>query len=247
MNTLGHPYVAYKVFGRMNKFIAAGSFINDLVPFVPDSVFDFQEIHEGGEKLLGYLGQKHPEKKDLALAMLAHGTTYGADKFSKDLEIKYESYRKELVALIMQATPNLAYDVVSKYRFHNFLWWGIDAHILESEPKFVNDLGVNLNSIEVEEVSELLAECFHKKTRDVVRMLNFLLDSFNSENLASINGLATIWKNVARGLPEKDDVNIQKTSEVFRFCATIVQDDWKTILADVIYEVRTNLSKFEKF
>ena len=54
MNVLGHPYVAYRVFGRLDEWIVAGSWLPDLVPFVPDSVFEFEEIHESGERFLKF-------------------------------------------------------------------------------------------------------------------------------------------------------------------------------------------------
>ncbi len=34
-----------------------GSYLPDIVPFVPNSVFEFEEIHEGGEKFLDFLDQ----------------------------------------------------------------------------------------------------------------------------------------------------------------------------------------------
>lgn len=37
MNVLGHSYVAYKVLDRLDKWVVAGSWLPDLVPFVPET------------------------------------------------------------------------------------------------------------------------------------------------------------------------------------------------------------------
>lgn len=60
MNVIGHPYIASKVFGRLTEDLVLGSFISDIVPFVPSSVFEFEEIHEGGEKFLELIFPKQP-------------------------------------------------------------------------------------------------------------------------------------------------------------------------------------------
>lgn len=39
MNILGHPYVAYKVAGRLNKYLVAGAHLPDMALFVPSRFF----------------------------------------------------------------------------------------------------------------------------------------------------------------------------------------------------------------
>lgn len=244
MNVLGHPYIAWKVFEDFNEDHLAGSWLPDLSPFVPNSVFEFEEIHEGGEKFWHFLQQNYPDRQGLALGMLSHGVTYGADKFSRMLESRYESHRKRLTELILQSTPNITEEVASKYRFHNFLWWGIDVQILENALKFKEILTTLIPKVRVEEITHLIAKCFEKPETEVRRMLDWLFTPVALDNLTSIEGLARGWRVVARGLPEKDDVNIKKTVAAFKFCAQLMENDWQEIVDKVAIDVRINLLKF---
>ncbi|MCG2686187.1 hypothetical protein L6258_02355, partial [Candidatus Parcubacteria bacterium] len=104
MNILGHPYVADESVGPLDKWLLTGSYLPDLVPFVPNSVFKFEEIHEGGERFLQFLDEHAPDKRNLALGMLTHGVKYGADKFSRDIEEQFEESREDLAKKIAAAS-----------------------------------------------------------------------------------------------------------------------------------------------
>jgi len=134
MNLIGHPYIAGKLFKSLNWYHIAGSYLPDIVPFVTTTTFSFEEIHEGGEKLYRYLIDEDPTAIGLAQGMLAHGVTYGADKFSRSLENRFAGQRRKIVDLILAATPNLTRQQADQSRFHNFLWWGIDVLIMKNEP-----------------------------------------------------------------------------------------------------------------
>lgn len=244
MNYLGHPFVAYKVTNNLDEYLIAGSYIPDFVPFVPNSVFAFEEIHEGGEKLLNYLDKTRPEKRNLALGVMAHGVTYGADKFSRYVENKYESFRPELIEKILECTPNLKPGAEVAGRFHNFLWWGVDVCILREEESFMKNFGNLLSKIDIKEISNILAGCYRKDKKEVERMTNFMFEEINKENSGSVEGLVKIWAHIASGLPEKDEVNIEKTVEVFDYCASIVKDDWKDIVSMVVNQVKANMHEF---
>jgi len=260
VNILGHPYVADKSIGPLDKWLLTGSYLPDLVPFVPDSVFEFEEIHEGGERFLRFLDRHDPEKRNLALGMLTHGTKFGADKFSPDIEKRFEKNREDLAKKIAAAS-GISIEVARGGRFHNFLWWGVDVQILRHEKEFMERLCKVLPQINIAQTSTLLASCFEKEEPEVRRMLTYLFKPMVVENLTSVTGLARIWKEIAKGLPEHtsvtglariwkeiakglpehDRVNIEATSTVFEDCANLLENDWRKILDRVTTEVRSNL------
>ena len=244
MNVLGHPFVAYKVLGDLNKWIVAGSWLPDLVPFVPDSVFEFEEIHEGGERFLRFLDQHYPDKRGLALGMLTHSVKFGADKFSRDIEKRFESVREKLAQMISESA-GVSLEVAYKGWFHNYLWWGVDIQILRHEKEFVQRMTTTVPQIDIAEISGLLATCLSKEESDVRRMLDWVFEPLTPENLSTVRGLARIWKKAVVGLPEQSRVDVGKTVEVFNFCADLLKDDWRDILEEVIKEVGKNVERFK--
>lgn len=240
MNVIGHPYVAFKALGRLTEDLVLGSYLPDIVPFVPNSVFEFREIHEGGKKFLDFLDKRRPEKRDLALGMLCHGDEFGADKFSKRIEERFEDQREELAERIAEASK-ISLEVASRARFRNFLWWGVDVQILKHRREFVEDLAEKVSELNIFEAAKLLAKCFGKNEADVVRDISFLLKPLTSERLLSVRGLVEIWKDMVAGLPEKDQVDVEKTKEIFENCAELVESSWEQVVKDTITEVRGNL------
>jgi len=56
--------------------------------------------------------------------------------------------------------------------------------------------------------------------------------------------LVEIWKEVATGLLEKDQVDIAKTEKLFADCAALVVEDcWNRVLFEVVTAVRSGLLK----
>jgi len=245
VNILGHPYVADKSIWPLDKWLLTGSYLPDLVPFVPDSVFEFEEIHEGGERFLQFLDQHDPEKRNLALGMLTHGTEFGADKFSPDIENRFEKNREDLAKKIAEAS-GVSIEVARGGRFHNFLWWGVDVQILRHEKEFMERLCGIVPQIDIPQTSTLLASCFEKEEAEVRRMLTRLFKPMVVENLTSVTGLAKIWKEIAKGLPEHDQVDVEATTTVFEDCANLLENDWRKILDRVTTEVRSNLEPFRR-
>jgi len=242
MNVIGHPYVAFKVFGRLTEDLVLGSYLPDIVPFVPDSVFEFKEIHEGGEKFLKFLDESCLERRDLALGMICHGIKFGADKFSRDIEKRFEDRREEYGKRIADAS-NISLEMASRARFHNFLWWGVDVQLLRHRREFVEDLVEKILKIDVAPVAGLLAECFDKDVSAVQRDIDFLLKPLIPERFLSVRGLMGIWEDVAVGLPEKDQIDLEKTEQLFNDCAELVEDCWERILRKIIAEVGDNLGR----
>jgi len=240
MNAIGHPYVAAKVLGRLTEDLVLGSYLPDIVPFVPKACFEFEEIHEGGKRFLDFLDNCHPERRDLALGMLCHGTEFGADRFSRDIEERFEDKREEYGKRIAKAS-SISLETASQARFHNFLWWGVDVQLLRYQRDFVEGLAGKFSQIDTSGAVALLAECFGKKVSDVSRDVSFLSRSYTPERFLSVRGLVEIWAGMAASLSQKDQVDIEETEKIFEDGARLLKDSWEDILEEVVAEVRDNI------
>ncbi len=185
----------------------------------------------------------HPEKRDLALGLLSHGVEYGADKFIKQLEGFVSGERKALLKKISQANSiSLKF---AEYRVHNFLGLGVDWLLIRNEPELVREVQQALRKINVEKVSHLLAKGFEKDEAKVGVMVETLFkEIYQPEDLASVKGLARIWARQAAGLPEKDQVDIQKAAEIIEECANLLKEKWEDYLANLVNSVKSNLKLF---
>lgn len=242
MNFLSHPYVAFKVTGRISPDLVAGSLLNDLAFFVPKPAFSFEEIHEGGEKLLSFL-KTNKQPPDLAIGVLTHSVKYGADFFSRKLEGEYENYRDEITAKILKVSPNISQEIASKSRFHNFLWWGVDVQILKHYPAFAIKVRDCLREVDLERLNKILADCFQKDPANVRKNLSFFYNPLKKNNFRTVSNLVKIWQAAASGLPEKDEVNLKAGVKLFEKCSLIVEDRWQAILEKVIFAIKKNLCR----
>lgn len=240
MNFLSHPYVAFKVAGRISPDLVAGSLLNDLAFFVPKPAFSFAEIHEGGEKLLSFL-KVNGYPPDLAIGVLTHSVKYGADFFSRKLESEYENYRDEITAKILKVSPNISQEIASKSRFHNFLWWGVDVQILKHYPAFAIKVRDCLREVDLERLNKILADCFQKDPANVRKNLSFFYNPLKKNNFRTVSNLVKIWQAAASGLPEKDEVDVKTGVKLFEECGLMVKDKWRNLLTQAIIQIRNNL------
>lgn len=247
MNTLGHPYVAYKVTGRINPYLVAGSHIPDLVPFVPDSVFSFEEIHESPDKFLKFLDEKYPDKRDLALGMMSHSMKFGADKLSHTVEGWFLENRQPLrqkMANDIVACSKISFEAANTGRMHNYIWNGVDVYLLRHESDFVRQLKSNYQQVDFAEVATLLAEGFGKDRREVGRMVDGYFSSFNPDDYTSVAGLVRVWRSYLAKLPQGDDVDLEKTQALFEKIYHLFEDRWEEVLELVIDDVRKRMEPF---
>jgi hypothetical protein len=240
MNIFGHSYVATRAVKGNNQLLIAGSLLPELSPFVANSPFTWEEIHEGGEKLLSFCRKEYPEMIDLAWGVLSHSAEYGADKFNKEIENYAGRNRDRLLLAIAQAS---SIDTsVAASRLHNFLWWGVDVQILQNIPDFVSLVKKALSEVDIDLISKILSKAFTKNEKAVANLLRTLFkDIYRKEDLDSVEGLARVWSRQARGLPEGDIVDTQKAALVFNDCAEILKDSWETVLEKVVAETKQSL------
>lgn len=243
MNFYGHSYVAFKVLGRLNNLIAAGAHIPDFVPFIPDSVFTFEEIHEGGDEFLKFLQKKHPDKADLALAMMTHSVKYGADVFNREINKWLLEGKNDLEERLIQDIMDCAQidRKATGPRMHNYLWVGMDLHIFYNNKDFVNELLEAHKKIDHDEIAKLLAEGYNKNFNDVKRMVDYMFNQVTPETFLSVEGYAKTFRDFVKGLKEGDNVDIDKAVELFEFIYNEFIDQWKGILEKIINHVSENM------
>jgi len=244
MNYLGHSWIALKSTNCNDSLLIAGSHIPDLVPFVPNSVFSFDEIHESGDLLLEYLRKNHPKSTSLALGMMSHSVKYGADQFNSQIDqmLKLdEATTNELGGLIADAS-RLSFEKGKVHRLHNFLWAGIELY-LSQDKHFLKELGALNRRVNADEVSPLLSEFFNKNFKKVNQEVNYFLNKTKKISTNEFE-LAQQWADVAAGLPEKDDVDVEKTAVLIKTIYTKFAGQWQGILNQVLSAVKANITPF---
>lgn len=247
MNFLGHAYVAYKTTGRLNQYLLAGSYLPDLVPFVPHSVFGFEEMHEGGEKLLKFLKKNSFYAQDLAIGMISHSSKLGADKFNREIENwLLEEKTKRKLALKIVGCSEVSFEVAFQWRVHNYLWAGIEIYLLRKNFQFVQKIADLYPEINNKKISLILSNCFQKEPKAVQRMVDYHFGAIDPIGLLSLNGLVKIWRKGMAGLPEKDNIDEIKTRQLFEEIYTSFENQWQGILEKVIDQTKINLENFLK-
>lgn len=243
MNILGHSYVSTHAVHGDNSLLIIGSLLPESFLFISNNPLTYEEIHEGGERLLKFLLKNYPPKRDLALGMITHSYESGADKWNKKIEKYAANQREELLRKIADASMvNLK---TTELRLHNFLWWGVDFLILKKYPQFVKEVNQTLKVVDMEEISWFLSECFGKDKKEVLKTLRTLFEKiYRAKDLTSIRGLARTWSRQAAGLPEKDRVDVRKATKLIEQAAILVEDDFRQILDSVIEDTRKNIELF---
>jgi len=247
MNILGHPYVAYKVTGKLTSDLIAGSHIPDLVPFVPNSVFSFAEIHEEGDFLYKFLKENYPEKLDLALGMMSHSVKFGADRFNNEIEewlLGDNEEKKDELAQKIASCSNVSFQIARQARIHNYLWTGVDVYLQRQKKSFVSEIVELHRAIDWEDISLVLSEAYGKRIGGIRRMIEFMVKPIKPEYLLTLSGLVKIWKSALAGLPEKDEVKEAQTKKLFEEIYFLFEDRWEGILEKVVKDTRTRMSAF---
>lgn len=243
MKILGHAYIATHAVDGNNQLLIIGSLLPEMLPYIPNDIFDYKELHEGGRKLLEYLEAHYPEKQDLALGLLSHGVELGADKFSRASEEFVAPKRESLLKKISQAEG--VSSKIAESRLHNYVGLGIDWLLVQGEPELIRNVQETLKEIDTEEISHLLAEAFGKNEAKIRVMVKTLFESiYHWEDLTSVEGLARIWARQAAGLTEGDRVDVPQVSEIIKECGDLLEGEWRSFLESTNMKVREALQAF---
>lgn len=247
MKILGHAYIATRAIEGNNQLLVVGSLLPEMLPYISNDVFEYTELHEGGERLLEYLDRHHSERRDLALGLLSHGVEFGADQSRSEVE-KFVAPKKEFLIKKISGAHEVSIKTPES-RLHNFLHsyagLGIDWLLVQNEPELIKEVQKTLKEIDTKEISHLLAEAFGKDETKVRVMVEILFKKiYRPEDFTSIEGLARTWARQAAGLPEKDKVDVPKATEIIQECANLLEGEWRRLLKFTTARVRENLRLF---
>lgn len=140
MKILGHVYVALKSVPAKNKnLLVWGSILPEMTFYIEDNPFDYEEIHEGGIRVLDFLKKEKSAWTDLALGILSHSSKFGADHFDEFKQLEQLGYVRgkdaefeQKVAEAINLTSNLP---EAQIRVHNLLDLALDLYISRTYPK----------------------------------------------------------------------------------------------------------------
>ena len=248
MNVLGHAYIAAQLSKDKSEkqLLIVGSLLPESFPFMSDMTdfpFNNEEIHEGGSTLLKYLDDYYPQKRCLALGMMAHSCQFGADGWNKEVEKYYD--KKDLGYIERIAKLSETHVGIANRRLHNFFWWIIDWRILETYPSDVEEIKQAIMNVDIEDTADLLAKGFSKDFGKVYTVVERLFRNiYQPDDFSDLRGLMKIWARQAAGLPEKDKVNVDKAVVLVEEFSGLIGDEWRSLLQVVGEKIRENLQSY---
>lgn len=248
MNVLGHAYIAAQLskVKSEKQLLIIGSLLPECFPFMSDMAgFPFinEEIHEGGFTLLKYLDDYYPQKRSLALGIMAHSCQLGVDGWNKDVEKYYYERKHEYVGRIAELSQ-IPTDIAQS-RLHNFFWWIVDWRILETCPSDVEEIKQVIMNVDIEDTADLLAKGFSKDFRKVYTVVKRLFKNiYQPDDFNDLRGLMKIWARQAAGLPEKDKVNVDKAVVLVEELSGLIGDEWRSLLQKIEEKVKENLRSY---
>lgn len=248
MNVLGHAYIAAQLgpVRSEKQLLIIGSLLPESFPFMSnlaDFPFINEEIHEGGLTLLRYLDNYCPQKRSLALGIMAHSSRFGADGWNKEVEEYYYERKHEYAERIAQLSQIPA--AVAQSHLHNFFWWVIDWRILETYPSDVEEIKQAIMNVNIENTADLLAKGFSKDYGKVYTVVGKLFRNlYQPDDFNDLRGLMKIWARQAAGLPEKDKVNVDEAVILVEELSGLIGNEWRNVLQKVEEKVRENMQPY---
>jgi len=206
MKFVGHAWVAVKSFQTgNNKLLILGSILPEIMYYTRNNPFAFEEIHEGGQKLYQFLLKNEPQWKDLGLGMASHSVEVGADKFNYDENLELLGYKGKQIEKMRNNLTNILginYET-AKTRAHNILELATELTIIKKNPDFMKEFKTALSDLNAQEkIKNILSECFHKPKNEVDKSVNELFNKARPEYFENSEGLAKLWYELSRALPD---------------------------------------------
>lgn len=245
MKLIGHAWIAVNAVPQGNKrLLILGSILPEIMYYTKDHPFEFEEIHEGGDKVYRYLRDRSPEFADLGFGMLAHSVKAGADKYNSDENLALLGYDGDEVDKLRGKVSDVlgvTYDT-AKIRAHNILELAIDLKIVQKHPNFVRDFNEAVADINLrEKIVEILSNCFQKPREAVSKSVNELLDKVKPAYFITAEGLADLWAELSKVFdPEPDR---QRLAKLLQELSMGHGDRSEEFLKECINWTRSNLEK----
>ncbi len=249
MNLLGHNYIAFKTLNRISPYTFVGSHIPDFVPFLPSSIFSFEEIHENHEGFLKYIRKTYSNLEDLPLSMMCHSVKYGADEYNKLIDTwlleDNEELTFEICSMIVDAS-GISFDVARGPRLHNYLWCGIDMYLIKNNKPFVQELANAFNNINYSEIAKVVSEYYKKNHDKVFKNLHSHFKNIYPATFIAELEYTKFWSNFLSKLPEGDMLNVAKGLKLLDYIYSIFEDKWEEILIKMEDNVKKKMAVFLK-
>lgn len=216
MKLVGHVYVATKAFPTRNKpLLALGSLLPEVVFYVDDPALDYDQIHEGGDKLYEFCQEAHPEYRDLAIGTMTHGYKYGVDWFNSVDNLKALGYSAKEDLPLIQKALGVGTDI-AQIRAHNLYDLALDYYVRSRYPETLEHV-VSASELDFSAVAGILAECYNRDYKRIKKNIEQISEIYDLKLVNSFKGLALLWKNMATNLPEKETMNIEATEALLSF------------------------------
>lgn len=250
MKLLGHAWVAVNAVAKGNrKLLILGSIVPEIMFSTKDHPFEYEEIHEGGEKVYEYLKKKKPELTDLSLGMICHGYKTGADHFNLDENLKVLGYasdnleelRYKLVSILSVS------DDQAKHRAHNILELAVELSIIRDHPEFIEEFNkVFQDKVARKEIKKVLADSFNKPQNEVDSCVDELFEKVKPEYFKSADGLARLWSELSSAFPDPEP-DIKKLAELLEELSVNFAGKDKQFLEQIICWTRSNLDIVQSY
>lgn len=245
MKLLGHAWVAVNAYPRGNRrLLILGSILPEIMYYTKKHPFDFEETHEGGDRVYQYLKDKKSDWTDLGLGMLAHSAKAGADKYNIDENLAllgYEGDRVDELRTRLSEVLGITYER-AKIWAHNILQLAIELKIIRQNPDFVKEFNEAIADKDTkEEIKRILADCFQKDPESVFISVDELFDKAKPEYFKDAEGLANLWSELSREFGSEFDR--EKLAELLQGLSAGYGNRDEVFLRECINWTKVNLER----
>jgi hypothetical protein len=222
--------------------------VPDFVPFLPSSIFSFDEIHENQENFLKFVETNYQNVVDLPLSMLGHSVKYGADEYNREIDTwllaNNKSLAHELSEMIAKAS-GITYEIAKGPRLHNYLWCGVDLYLIKNNPEdIVTKLIDSLNGIDYKNSAKILGEFYNKDIKEVEANLKEHFKPIKPETFQNTKDFTIFWSKFLSLLKEGDDLDINEGAKLLEFIYKTFEDDWESIISRMEQKVKRKMRPF---
>jgi len=239
MKLLGHVYVATKAFPEKDeKLLAIGAVLPEIVFYIKNPVFTYEQLHEGGIYLYKCLSQKDKKLADIALGVLTHSKKYGADGFNSLDHIKEIGYKEkddEKISDALGIPIKFAYQ-----RAHSLYSLAIDYYLYKNYPNLIIQIK-ELKNFDQRILTNALEKCYQVEKNDIFNNLQQLWNLYDLKLVGTFEGIASLWKRLAQNFVEKETMNIERTAELIEEFYKKAKPNIPKFLEKVVKETRSNV------
>ena len=241
MKVLGHAWTAVKVFPtREREKLVWGAVLPEMMFYVENNPFSYEEIHEGGDVALQWARTVSPAWIDLGCGMMTHSVKYGADFFNELDWLKRLGYDKERdQEFDMQVARALGVDLeTARVRVHNILDLALEVYLAREHPEIREWLDTSFVRVPLGEVAHTVATIFKKSEKQAELAIAQLQDKIRPETLTDTLGIARMWCRFSQSLPEQK-VEEEKVVDVINLAIEKIRGNEEIFIDQVIKRTKT--------